>query len=91
MRILTNGNIAIGTPSANNPVNARVILDISGDDAIRIPSGRTNDRPNTFNDDYEADYMTRRVLTYTLGFTMKMTFYSSKGSQAVIKQIDIDF
>ena len=44
-----------------------------------------------FNDDYEADFMTRRVLTYTLGFTMKMTFYSSKGSQAVIKNIDIDF
>ena len=35
--------------------------------------------------------MTRRVLTYTLGFTMKMTFYSSKGSQAVIKEIDIDY
>ena len=45
----------------------------------------------TFNDDYEADFMTRRVLTYTLGFTMKMTFYSSKGSQAVIKEIDIDY
>ncbi len=44
-----------------------------------------------FNDDYEADFMTRRVLTYTLGFTMKMTFYSSKGSQAVIKEIDIDY
>jgi len=44
-----------------------------------------------FNDDYESDYMTRRVLTYTLGFTMKMSFYSSKGSQAVIKEIDIDY
>jgi len=45
----------------------------------------------TFNDDYEADFITRRVLTYTLGFTMKMTFYSSKGSQGVIKEIDIDY
>jgi len=43
------------------------------------------------NDDYEADFLTRRVLTYTLGFTMKMTFYSSKGSQNVIKEIDIDY
>jgi len=45
----------------------------------------------SINDDYEADFMTRRVLTYTLGFTMKMSFYSSKGSQAIIKEIDIDF
>ena len=43
------------------------------------------------NDDYEADFLTRRVLTYTLGFTMKMTFYSSKGTQNVIKEIDIDY
>lgn len=43
------------------------------------------------NDDYEADFLTRRVLTYTLGFTMKMSFYSSKGSQKVIKEIDIDY
>jgi hypothetical protein len=43
------------------------------------------------NDDYEADLMTRRVLTYTLSFTMKMSFYSTKGSQAVIKEIDVDF
>ena len=37
-------------------MNARVILDISGDDAIRIPSGRTNDRPNTSDTDYEREY-----------------------------------
>ena len=43
------------------------------------------------NDDYEADFATRRVLTYTLGFTMKMTFYSAKGTQKVIKEIDIDY
>ena len=43
------------------------------------------------NDDYESDFLTRRVLTYTLGFTMKMTFYSSKGTQNVIKEIDIDY
>ena len=43
------------------------------------------------NDDYEADFLTRRVLTYTLGFTMKMTFYSAKGTQNVIKEIDIDY
>lgn len=42
-------------------------------------------------DDYEADFATRRVLTYTLSFTMKMSFYSTKGSQAIIKEIDIDF
>ena len=45
----------------------------------------------TIDDQYDGDYVSRRVLTYTLDFTMKMTFYSGAGSQSVIKNVDIDW
>ena len=45
----------------------------------------------TMADEYEGDYLSRRVLTYSLEFQMKMTFYGPTASQAVIKEIDIDF
>jgi len=45
----------------------------------------------SIDDQYDGDYVSRRVLTYTLDFTMKMTFYSGAGSQSVIKNVDIDW
>ena len=42
-------------------------------------------------DQYDGDYVSRRVLTYTINFTMKMTFYSGAGSSKVIKNVDIDW
>jgi len=43
------------------------------------------------NDEYEGDFASRRVLTYTLDFTMKMRFFGPTQNQSVIKEIDIDF
>jgi hypothetical protein len=45
----------------------------------------------SIEDSYDGDYVSRRVLTYTINFTMKMTFYSGAGSSKVIKNIDIDW
>ena len=45
----------------------------------------------SIEDSYDGDYVTRRVLVYTINFTMKMTFYSGAGSQSVIKNVDIDW
>lgn len=45
----------------------------------------------SIEDSYDGDYVSRRVLTYTISFTMKMTFYSGAGSSKVIKNIDIDW
>ena len=45
----------------------------------------------SIEDQYDGDFVTRRVLTYTLDFTMKMTFYSGTGTQNVIKTVDIDW
>jgi len=42
-------------------------------------------------DEYEGDYTSRRVLTYTLDFTMKMTFYSGVGTQSIIKEVQLDW
>ena len=43
MRIKWNGNVGIGTSTP------KVVLDISGNDAIKIPSGTTNQRPSGSN------------------------------------------
>ena len=43
------------------------------------------------DDQYDGDYMSRRVLVYSLDFTMKMTFYSGTSDSKVIKTINIDF
>ena len=45
----------------------------------------------SIDDQYDGDYVSRRVLTYTVNFTMKMTFYSGAGSSKVIKNVDIDY
>lgn len=45
----------------------------------------------SIDDQYDGDYVSRRVLTYTVNFTMKMTFYSGAGSSKVIKNVDIDW
>lgn len=45
----------------------------------------------SFDDQYEGDYTSRRVLIYTLDFTMKMSFYGPTGDSKVIRAIEIDF
>lgn len=45
----------------------------------------------SIEDDYEGDMTTRRVLMYTLDFTMKMRFFGPTSNTAVIKEIDIDY
>jgi len=45
----------------------------------------------SFDDQYEGDYQSRRVLIYTLDFTMKMSFYGPTSNSKVIRAIDIDF
>jgi len=44
----------------------------------------------SITDDYDGDYATRRVLVYTLEFTMKMKFYGPTGDQKVIREVDVD-
>ena len=45
----------------------------------------------SIEDSYDGDYATRRVLTYTMTFTMKMTFYSGTTEMRTIKNVDIDW
>tara|TARA_Y100001937_G_scaffold19027_1_gene26246 strand:+ start:2614 stop:3381 length:768 start_codon:yes stop_codon:yes gene_type:complete len=46
----------------------------------------------SFSDEYEGDFVTRRVLTYQLDFTMKMRFYGpSDGNTNIIREINVDF
>lgn len=45
----------------------------------------------SFDDQYDGDYNSRRVLVYTLDFTMKMSFYGSLLNPKVIREINIDF
>lgn len=59
-------------------------------------SGYKQDVPIVLNsvaiaDEYEGDFVSRRVLTYTLDFTMKMKFYGPTGTTGVIKEVNIDF
>ena len=60
IKLHQTGNLAIGTPVVIDgetiPVAARVIVDISSNDAIRIPSGTTSERPSTANSFYENEY-----------------------------------
>lgn len=44
----------------------------------------------SITDDYEGDYLTRRVLVYTLEFTMKMKFYGPTGDQKIIREVDVN-
>lgn len=43
------------------------------------------------DDQYEGDFVERRVLIYQLDFTMKMKFYGPTGEQGIIREINIDF
>jgi len=45
----------------------------------------------SFDDQYDGDYNSRRVLIYTLDFTMKMAFYGPVSNSKVIRQVNIDF
>jgi len=42
-------------------------------------------------DQYEGDFVERRVLIYQLDFTMKMKFYGPTGDQGIIREVNIDF
>jgi len=42
-------------------------------------------------DQYEGDFVERRVLIYQLDFTMKMKFYGPTGDQNIIREVNIDF
>ena len=44
----------------------------------------------TIQDDYEADFVTRRVLIYQMDFTMKMKFYGPTGDVGLIREVNID-
>ena len=45
----------------------------------------------TIDDQYEGDFVERRVLIYQLDFTMKMKFYGPTGDQDIIREVNIDF
>jgi hypothetical protein len=45
----------------------------------------------SIEDEYEGDFASRRVLTYTLDFTMKMRFFGPTQDQGIIKEIEIDY
>ena len=45
----------------------------------------------SFDDQYDGDFNSRRVLIYTLDFTMKMSFYGPVNNSSVIREINIDF
>jgi hypothetical protein len=40
-----------------------------------------------FEDDYEGDFVTRRSVMWTLGFTVKLNFYGPINKQGVIKKV----
>ena len=55
----------------------------------------TQDVPVVLNsvniqDDYEGDYVSRRLLIYQLDFTMKMKFYGPTGDSPLIRTVDVD-
>jgi len=43
------------------------------------------------DDQYEGDFVERRVLIYQLDFTMKMKFFGPTGDSKIIREINIDF
>ena len=42
----------------------------------------------SMTDDYEGDYTTRRVLIYTLTFSVKTRFFSGTNTSSIIRQVD---
>jgi hypothetical protein len=54
----------------------------------------TQDVPVVLNsasiaDEYEGDFVSRRVLVYTLDFTMKMKFYGPTNEENIIRTVDV--
>lgn len=45
----------------------------------------------TFVDDYEGDYQSRRVIIYTLDFSMKVRFFPGTETKSVIRQVFSNF
>merc|ERR1711965_338636 len=45
----------------------------------------------SIDDQYEGDFEERRVLTYQMGFVMKMKFYGPTADAKIIRQISLDF
>lgn len=45
----------------------------------------------SFEDQFEGDYTSRRVLIYTLDFTMKMSFYGPIADSKVIRSVNVEF
>ena len=45
----------------------------------------------TIDDQYEGDFVERRVLIYQLDFTMKMKFYGPTADTNIIREVNIDF
>ncbi len=43
------------------------------------------------DDQYEGDFVERRVLIYQLDFSMKMKFYGPTADQKIIREVNIDF
>ena len=44
----------------------------------------------TYEDNYEADFLTRRSIIYTLSFTAKFYLYGPVTDQKVIKTVQVD-
>jgi hypothetical protein len=40
-----------------------------------------------FQDDYEGDLTTRRSITWTLGFTLKLNFYGPVNKRGLIRKV----
>jgi hypothetical protein len=45
----------------------------------------------TMSDEYEGDFVTRRVIVYTLDFEMKIKYFGPSSTRGVIKEVLIDF
>lgn len=65
--------------------------------SVKYTSNDTADMPIVLdgvsvNDDYESDFISRRILMYTLTFSVKVRYYGEiTTNNAVIKQVMVDF
>ena len=44
----------------------------------------------SFDDEYEGDFTSRRVIVYSLDFTLKVKYFSGTDNKSVIRQVDVD-
>ena len=44
----------------------------------------------SFDDEYEGDFTSRRVIVYNLDFTLKVKYFSGTDNKSVIRQVDVD-